>query len=267
MSNTPFAPNEAAKRIAAEERRKLASNSRGLSVRRIMAEQDKLIRAFDATKRGFKERATDYSAEGQKKLWQSHSERFAKAVAQLHVMTDELAELSQDNVAKVRESLFPVAVDPIEKLAAEMEAQRILARGTFNDATELFPYVKSTEPSPARTIVLEELEARGLAKSEYIEGALRDGSAEYQKAIRDHNGIATAINGTVTGRNEYLMECMENWQTPEINNVKSGTHYSDMRAIPADVYGPTADIEYIGANIIEQMPTCDPAYSQYLRAE
>lgn len=133
---------------------------------------------------GWYHNSGDYTPEGRASKYAAalDDQRFnyrGKAAA-LSQLINNLAPAAQAKAAKVRDGLLPVAKDPTEQLAAELQAQRLMGRAT--EQSDIMNLVEQSDPSPGLTLAIEEWQARGQLKDEYADAVLMSKSPEYQAA-------------------------------------------------------------------------------------
>lgn len=120
----------------------------------------------------------DLTEEGKDKSWQTYTAPHRAYVAQVEVALETISRKIDDAFNAARDKALPTATTDTGKLVAEMELQRIINRGLPADIDGLYRLVTSHEPSPTRTALIEELEARGRLSAEMISGILKETSPE-----------------------------------------------------------------------------------------
>lgn len=162
----------------------------------IADQMTKLRKDIEYTRTSINSRRADYSNEGFSKL---KNERYAPLQERLAELTNVSAEWSaaaRNHANQIKASLFPTAKPgTAEALQAELTASRILGRGTLDETTtrELF----KMEPSPTRTLLIEEAQARGAISPDLVDGYTLESSEEYHDAVRQ----ADSVKGVQQGLN------------------------------------------------------------------
>lgn len=120
----------------------------------------------------------DLTDAGKDSAWQKYTAPHRAYVAQVEVALETISKSIDKAFNEARDAALPTATADTGKLVAEMELQRIINRGLPADVDGLYRLVTSHEPSPTRTALIEELEARGRLSSEMISGILKETSPE-----------------------------------------------------------------------------------------
>lgn len=175
----------------------------------------------------------DYTPEGLQKHYNAWRKQLGvdKAIEDARKDVAAWRQGAKNAAVEMRAGFFPTAKDSNAQLAAEIKVQRILGRGEL-DQTKALALVESMEPSPARTLFIEEATARGIVSDESIEGLLQSTSDDYHDAVirsRQADSIANAADGQLN----YLARQGENMNTRQSELEKMNV--ADM---------PGAEIEY-----------------------
>lgn len=120
----------------------------------------------------------DLSDEGKDKSWQTYTAPHRTYIAQVEVALETISRKIDDAFNAARDKALPKATTDMSKVATELALQRILNRGIPDDIDGIYKLVTSHEPSPTRTALIEELEARGRLTPEMISGILKETSPE-----------------------------------------------------------------------------------------
>lgn len=136
----------------------------------------------------------DLTDKGKDEYMDRATTRHKEHLAKLNAAAQEMEDQAVAAVDKVRATILPTPQDDTQALAAEMQASRILNRPGMDDASTALQWIQGTPPSPARTVVLEELQARGVLKPEYVDGALVGAHPEYAQARQGVTQVRTVLN-------------------------------------------------------------------------
>lgn len=120
----------------------------------------------------------DLTEEGKDKSWQTYTAPHRTYIAQVEVALETISKAVDKAFNDARDKALPTATTDTSKLVVEMELQRILNRGIPDDIDGIYKLVTSHEPSPTRTALIHELEARGRLSAEMISGILKETSPE-----------------------------------------------------------------------------------------
>lgn len=138
----------------------------------------------------------DLSDEGKNNAWTRYTAPHRAYVAQVENALETISKAVDKAFNDARDKALPKATADTGKLVAEMELQRIINRGLPADVDGLFRLVTGLEPSPTRTALIEELEARGRLSAEMISGILKETSPEVAAATEmmiQHTKIASVL--------------------------------------------------------------------------
>lgn len=145
----------------------------------------------------------DLTEEGKDKSWQTYTAPHRTYVAQVENALETISKAVDKAFNDARAAALPTATTDTSKLVVEMELQRIINRGLPADIDGLYRLVTSHEPSPTRTALINELEARGRLSAEMISGILKETSPEVAAATE--MGINHARIASVFGFNLRTM--------------------------------------------------------------
>lgn len=120
----------------------------------------------------------DLSDDGKNNAWTRYTAPHRAYVAQVENALETISKSVDSAFNAARDKALPTATTDTSKLVVEMELQRILNRGIPDDIDGIYKLVTSHEPSPTRTALIEELEARGRLSAEMISGILKETSTE-----------------------------------------------------------------------------------------
>ena len=182
----------------------------------LSAEMDKAITWFAKN--------PDYSDEGKrnhlKRVADQHG--YTAALSKLRKAAAALPEAVAKEQAGEYAKVYPKAKDSTETLAAEMATQRYLQRedltktdGDNNNLAALQAVFKEMGPSPARTMLFEEMQARGITNAELMRGC----EAEENPALRNAQYTANAAETTARLVNEQLDDLETSLQNPRMSTA------------------------------------------------
>lgn len=192
---------------------------------------------IDAIQAGahYRENRADYTPEALHRLHSNSMERQGVPAKIDALRNDIQAVTSATNTAAAatRATLLPTAAKDTASLAAEMQAQRIMSRGPIPDATTAMNTLASMDPSPVKSILVEEYLARGILSDEAIEGHLQQTSEDYAQAVTAAENAGTAAH-ILNNQLDFVGDYASNVDT----NQPSPTQDVDVSVVP------TAIIEY-----------------------
>lgn len=157
--------------------------------------------------------AEDYSPQGQRKAWQSATVPHVARIAELHTLINAVEQYGRELVEGADADLFPVAdpTDAAAVTAAELTAARWLRRGI--DAEKVIA-LTGLEPSPWRTIVVEEAVAAGVVKEAEVKRVFAEVESRTEEGT-GNRAEARAVSSAVAILREQLRKVenrLENWR-------------------------------------------------------
>lgn len=138
----------------------------------------------------------DLTEEGKDKSWQTYTAPHRTYIAQVENALETISKGIDKAFNEARDKALPTATADTGKLVVEMELQRIINRGLPADIDGIYKLVTSHEPSPTRTALIEELEARGRLSNEMVSGILKETAPEVAAATEmmiQHARIASVF--------------------------------------------------------------------------
>lgn len=180
-----------------------------------------------------------FTSEGKDERFQASTGRHRAHAIELKATIGAMQEQVDTRLAAARAHVLPVATDDTAALAAEMHAARILARPGMNQPEEAAKWLKASTPSPARTIALEELQARGTLKAEWVEGAL-NADPVMAAATRDATNFSTLINNVWGRRLDHIIDRLKE-RAPELEQATGHEFTRDSTLMGADLPELTPD--------------------------
>lgn len=160
-----------------------------LSAQDIQNQINHLVADIDRNVRGYKagNRHLDFTPEGQKKQWDQLNKKQRDRLNQISELPGKYAEAATNNARSIRAAHMPTSDDPQAQIAAEMAYQRIMSRPSVKSADSKFAAARSEimalGPSPARTLILNEMADRGDVPDSFIDGLVCEESPEYKDAL------------------------------------------------------------------------------------
>lgn len=120
----------------------------------------------------------DLSDDGKDNAWTRYTAPHRTYIAQVENALETISKAVDKAFNEARDKALPTATTDIATVATELALQRILNRGIPDSVDGLYRLVTSLEPSPTRTALIHELEARGRLSAEMISGILKETSPE-----------------------------------------------------------------------------------------
>lgn len=174
------------------------------SLSQIQAEMTKLRIELNGVVEQMEHYKNDYTKEGLAKRYQETVKR-QKLDARIAKLRDQVGQWhagARSASASAIEAAYPTAGDPTEQLSVEMAVQRILSRPGFDDAAAR-EVIQNMPASPVRTLLSQELAARGMVSSEMQQAMLQANDEEYAQAVTRQQQ-AEALTHTALGQVEFL---------------------------------------------------------------
>jgi|GEM_PF-6562882 len=163
-------------------------NTTKLSAAEIQTQMTHLAADVHHAAERHKARRDQYSDAGYRAAWRERTSTYALRAAELAQLPQRYAQQAAQARDKARAALMPTAGDPTAQMAAEAAWQRITSRPAYRNAEpgarwELIrTEVETMTPSPARTLMLSEAEARGDIDGSTVEALLTSTSDDYRAA-------------------------------------------------------------------------------------
>lgn len=136
-------------------------------------------------------RRRELTAQGFTAEWERATAPERARIAELTGVADGWATSARTAAAKAKAAQLPQPTDA-QRDGAERTAARILGRNLDNQGA--VKLLRDMEPSPAKSIVMEELQARGVISPDMVHGVLCDVSEEYRDATRTETNADTAAS-------------------------------------------------------------------------
>lgn len=138
----------------------------------------------------------DLTDGGKDSAWERYTAPHRAYVAQVETALETISKKIDDAFNAARDKALPTATTDTAKLVAEMELARIINRGIPDSVDGIYKLVTSHEPSPTRTALIEELEARGRLSNEMVSGILKETAPEVASVTEmmiQHTRIASVL--------------------------------------------------------------------------
>ncbi|MFR4189129.1 MAG: hypothetical protein ACLT2I_04120 [Corynebacterium variabile] len=126
-------------------------------------------------------RRGELTSQGFTAEWERATAVERNRLQELAGVADGWATSARTAAQKIKGSVLPQPTDE-QRDGAERTAARILGRNL--DSAAAAKLVRELDASPAKTIVVEELQARGVISADMVHGVLCDVSEEYRGATR-----------------------------------------------------------------------------------
>lgn len=157
----------------------------------------------------FAEIKDDYSPEGQKKTWQKATTPHTLRVSEIHAILNEVENYGKNLTEAADADLFPTAdpADAAAVTAAELTAARYLARGA---SVELINEIAGWDPSPARTIIAEEVLHRDVLSEDHLVRTFRGRDADNTTTHAEAGAVAQVV-GILRDNLRRVEERLSSW--------------------------------------------------------
>lgn len=160
-------------------------------------------------KRNFNKTFGDHTPDGNRKRWETSTARTRERVTQLRTLVDMYGNAVAERKAKARARLTPTTDDPQAQVAAELAYQRIMSRPNVKTAKNpvevVMQEIMALGPSPARTLILDEMTARGEINAETVDALFASTDEEYAAACTSET-LAAAYKANLTGKLNQVEE-------------------------------------------------------------
>lgn len=170
---------------------------------------------------------------------------------QLSQLIDNLTPAAQAKVAQARAKVMPVAKDPTEQLAAELQAQRLMNRPGLKQ-TDIMKLVREADPSPGLTLAVEEWQARGQLGEDFTEATLSAKSPEYEQAQAESRQVYQ-LAGFLKQRLDKTVEQMDTTREVDTRVMP------DVEAVVNDGWVAGVDMDDVPSGAFGEV-TVDPVY-------
>lgn len=153
----------------------------------------------------------DLTPEGKVNEWQRRSATHRARLDRIQQAMDDLNTVADQRLETAWGKLHPVAEGEQATQTAEMYVARILGRGKM-DHLQLEQVAKA-EPSPGRTLLLEEIVARGWWEKDTVDKFVAGGNPDYLQLNREVNQIKTDVNSALGTQMTFARERLESVHT------------------------------------------------------
>ena len=175
-----------------------------------------LIADTDRHKRNFNKGWSDYTPEGRRNRWERHTARSRERVNQLRALVDMYGDAVAKKKAKIREKFTPTSTDPQVQILAEMQYARIMDRPAVKNASNPIEAaqheIMALGATPARTLIFEEMQARGQLSSDTMDALFAASDPEYA-AARTSEILAQSYKANLNGKIDQVAEYLETTPT------------------------------------------------------
>ena len=171
-----------------------------------------LVADTDRHKRNFNKGWSDYTPEGRRNRWERHTAKSRERVAQLRRLVDMYGDAVAQKKAKIREKFTPTSTDPQVQILAEMQFNRIMDRPAVKNASNPIEAaqheIMALGATPARTLIFEEMQARGQLSSDTLDALFAASDPEYA-AARTSEILAQSYQVNLNGKIDQVAEYLE----------------------------------------------------------
>lgn len=150
---------------------------------------------------------SDLTPEGKVNEWQRRTATHRARLDRIQQAMDDLNTVADNRLQTAWNKLHPVAKDEQAQQTAELYVSRILGRGKM-DHLQL-EKIAQGEPSPGRTLLLEEIAARGWWEQDTVDKFVAAGNPDYLQLVREVNQIKTDVNSALGMQMRFARERLE----------------------------------------------------------
>lgn len=154
---------------------------------------------------------SDLTTEGKVNEWKRRSATHAARLDRIQQAMDDLNTVADKRLETAWGNLHPVAQGEQATQTAEMYVARVLGRGTM-DVADL-EKITQAEPSPGRTLLLEEIVARGWWEQDTVDKFVAAGNPDYLQLVREVNQIKTDVNSALGTQMRFARQRLESVHT------------------------------------------------------
>lgn len=230
------------------------STTTRLSAQDIETQINHLVEDTARHRRNFNKTFGDHTAEGNRKLWGAATSRSRERVNQLRTLIDRYGKAVAERKATARARLTPTTDDPQAQVAAELAYQRIMSRPAVKNAKNpveaVMGEVMALGPSPARTLILDEMTARGEISAQTVDALFASTDEEYAAACTSET-LAAAYKANLTGKLDQVEERLVSTPTDGVGG------FSLSWPVPVDAPTQAGLCE---AEVAYTLPTTIPMY-------
>lgn len=153
----------------------------------------------------------DLTPEGKINEWQRRTATHRARLDRIQKAMDDLIAVADKRLETAWNKLHPVAQGEQAQQTAELYVSRVLGRGTM-DVADL-EKITQGEPSPGRTLLLEEIIARGWWEKDTVDQFVAGGNPDYLQLVREVNQIKTDVNSALGTQMRFARERLESVHT------------------------------------------------------
>lgn len=150
---------------------------------------------------------SDLTTEGKVNEWQRRSATHRARLDRIQKAMDDLNAVADQRLQTAWNKLHPAAEGEPAQQTAELYVSRILGRGKM-DHIQLEQVAKA-EPSPGRTLLLEEMVGRGWFDQNTVDKFVAGGNPDYLQLSREVNQIKGDVNSALGMQMSFARERLE----------------------------------------------------------
>lgn len=135
----------------------------------------------------------DLTESGKDSHWEKYTTVHRDYAKYLNDQITKIREAAATEVQNSFDDEMPVATTDQARVAAELAAQRVLSRGTLTNLATVNQWFTQEPASPARTLVVDELVARGVIEPDHVDVLVRRASPVYEMAIKNQAQADTIL--------------------------------------------------------------------------
>lgn len=211
--------------------------------------QNELVRcsnAMDTIQQYLLTREDEYTLKGLAEQWTENTKTHAAFLGQMKKALDTIVPAMEKETQRLLDAEKPQATSPAEVTTAELQASRILARN-LSTLEEAHKWIQDTPASPARTIVLDELKARGVITADEVITLITIGNPAYQQQVTAEKLVKTVVNSFIGPRIASLEKNVEHMGYQPAIDVPS-------------VIVVQGKLDTVELPVTPQVPTFTPSY-------
>lgn len=211
--------------------------------------QNELVRcsnAMDAIQSYLLSRHDEYTIEGMAVQWTEHTQTHAEFLGKMKAALDTIVPAMEKKTQQLLDAEKPQATSPAEATTAELQASRVLARN-LSTLEEAHKWIQDTPATPARTIVLDELKARGVITADEVITLITINNPAYQQQVTAEQLVKTVVTSFIGPRITSLEESVKRMGSQPAVDVPS-------------VIVVQSKLDTVELPVTPQVPTFTPSY-------
>lgn len=135
----------------------------------------------------------DLTESGKDSQWEKYTTTHSEYVKYLTDTINQVRTAAAAEVADTRDAALPTAKSDNARMVAELTAQRLLNRGTLTNLESVNRWFGTEDISPARTVVVAELAARGIIEADHVDVLVKSASPSYDIALANQSQAETIL--------------------------------------------------------------------------